>query len=454
MFIEDDTIVSQITPRGTSAVGIIRVSGIKTKSIILKVLKREIKPRYVYHLDFFGEKNVILDSGVAIWFLGPSSFTGEDVLELQGHGNQIILNSIVQRILSIKGVRIAEPGEFSKRAFLNGKIDLIQAEAISDLISSNSQYAIQASLNSLKGIFSKYLQKVLKLILELCVHIETEINFSEEENIIFDSKIDSKLKDISLNFLKFDKFSLKNNFDREGIRVVIAGHPNAGKSSLFNLLTLRDRSIVTNIKGTTRDVVYENILIKGTNIKLVDTAGIHNTRNKIEKIGIKKAWEEIKLAEHIFFVIDASLEIKKQKKYFKNFISFFSKSTKNISIILNKIDLVKNEQNFFAFKNFKILKISVKKEIGIESIWKIFKENIFFNENIENKFLARSRHLDALEKANKQLLLGIKNWKRKKNIELLAEDLKLIQNTLNKITGNVTSDDVLKKIFSDFCIGK
>ncbi|CAL4317769.1 tRNA uridine-5-carboxymethylaminomethyl(34) synthesis GTPase MnmE [Buchnera aphidicola] len=452
--LKTDTIVSQITPKGKSAVGIIRVSGYKTKNVILKVLKKKIKPRYAHYVNFFDKKNIVLDHGIAVWFSCPNSFTGEDVLELHCHGNQIILNSIIERIVSIEGIRIAEPGEFSKRAFLNGKIDLIQAEAIADIINANSRYAIQASLHSLKGVFSSYIQDLINLILKLCVHIEAEINFSEEENITLSSTIEDQLNNISLNFLKFNKFSIENNTDKEAVRVVIVGHPNAGKSSLFNTLVLKDRSIVTNISGTTRDIIDENLLINGVNVKIIDTAGLHNSKDKIEKIGIQRAWEEIKISEYIFFVMDASLSMQTQKKIFKNFIFSLSDDLKNIIIILNKIDLIKKNQQLFSSKKHLVIKISVKKDVGIDLIWKVLKENIIFNGNIEDKFLARFRHLCAIKLANKQFTKGIKNWNKKKNIELLAEDLKIVQNTLNKITGNITSDDVLKKIFSNFCIGK
>ncbi|WP_343152781.1 tRNA uridine-5-carboxymethylaminomethyl(34) synthesis GTPase MnmE [Buchnera aphidicola] len=452
--LKTDTIVSQITPKGKSAIGVIRVSGINTRKVISKVLKKKIKPRYVYYVNFFDKKNIILDSGIAIWFVSPNSFTGEDVLELHSHGNPIILNSIIERIISIDGIRIAEPGEFSKRAFLNGKIDLVQAEAISDVINAQSRHAVQASLNSLKGIFSRYIKDLIKLILKLCVHIEAEINFSEEENITLDFNISYQLRNISLSFSKFNKFSIENNTEKEAVRVVIVGHPNAGKSSLFNALVLEDRSIVTDISGTTRDVIYENLLINGTNVKIVDTAGLHDSKDRVEKIGIQKAWEEIKIAEYIFFVIDANLNIEIQKKHFEKFIFSLSDNSKNIIIILNKIDLVKKNKKLFTSKKHLVIKISVKKDIGINLIQKILKESIIFYGNTEDKFLARFRHISALKIAKKQFIIARKNWNKQKNIELLAEDLKIIQNTLNKITGKITSDDVLKKIFSEFCIGK
>ncbi|CAL4317722.1 tRNA modification GTPase MnmE [Buchnera aphidicola (Chaitophorus sp. 3695)] len=450
-----DTIIAQITPIGNGGVYILRISGKKSSIVLKSVLHCVLKPRYATYLPFYDVNNEILDKGISIWFPSPNSYTGEDVLELQGHGNNILANLLIKRILKISNIRIARPGEFSERAFLNKKIDLIQAEAISDLINASSEAAIKASVKSLQGDFSNFINRIINKITNLRVNIEYELEFSEENINSIQINFYNEIKKI-IKYLKNILFIAKNGVClHESIKIVISGFPNSGKSSLFNMLSCKKSSIVTNIKGTTRDLIYNQINFHNKIIELVDTAGIRKTTDKVEKIGISLAKKEMNQTDILLFMIDSSQNIKIQiNKFFKLKKNVFSKV--NVILIFNKIDLNNIDPSIFLDNKINFLCISIKKKIGLEYFYKSLKEILkdYKNFSGENIYIARQRHIEEIKLAKKELLIGKKNFKTNKNYEILAYHLQNTQNFLNKITGKINSEDILNKVFSNFCIGK
>lgn len=454
----NDTIVAQATPIGKSSIGIIRVSG-RQSSIIAKSLLGKIpEPRYASYLSFFDIKKNVIDKGIAIWFPKPNSFTGEDILEFQGHGGQVVLDLILKNILLLPGIRLAKPGEFSERAFLNKKIDLVQAESIIDLINASSEQGAIAAISSLQGKFSHIIKKLLSSVTNIRILIESNIDFPDEEiNFITENKIKSKLKNILniINIAITESTKVRKLYD--GINIVLVGETNVGKSSLMNILTGENTSIVTNIPGTTRDIIQRKIDInQGISINISDTAGLRKTNNLIESIGIKLTFKEINKADHIIFIIDGSVYYVHQiKKIILNATKKIKK-IKNIIFIYNKIDIVKIKAKITKVLNYDVIYLSSTTGEGVDLLLN-YLENIIYNNDIkntsENKLLARHRHIQALKKVKVHLLKSI-SYLSLKNIELLAEELKLSQHYLGEITGKFTSDNLLEKIFSKFCIGK
>ncbi|CAL4317673.1 tRNA modification GTPase MnmE [Buchnera aphidicola (Sipha maydis)] len=454
----DTTIVAQVTPQGNGGVYIVRISGKKSHRVSLDVLGKFLKPRYASYVKFFDVNSEVLDQGIGIWFPAPNSYTGEDVLELQGHGNSYIVKLLIKRILKIPGIRIARPGEFSERAFLNDKIDLTQAESIIDLINASSESAVKASLKSLNGSFSDKIKNIINKVVDIRVMLESELNFSEEEdlNINFKKKFLKKIKNIINCLDNLLCLSKNRKIIQNGIKVVIAGFPNTGKSSFFNLLSCKKFSIVTNIKGTTRDLIHNKIYFNKFLIELTDTAGIRRTQNKVEKIGISLAKKEIYKSEILFFLIDIT---KNKNDQLKKFFKFIQKLPSSITIILicNKIDLTNIPPHLSIYKNIHCIYMSIKKKIGLDIFIKYFKKILKkYNYDVcgENFFLARQRHLEEIILAKKELILGKKEWKKNKNYEVIAYFLQNAQNALNRVTGKIFSRDILNKIFSRFCIGK
>ncbi|ANF16843.1 tRNA modification GTPase TrmE [Buchnera aphidicola (Schlechtendalia chinensis)] len=454
---KNDTIVSRVTPEMRCNIGIIRVSGSLASIASIKILNKIPQPRYADYLPFLDNRGTIIDHGIALWFPSPFSFTGEDVLELQGHGNPVIINFLISNILSIPNIRLANPGEFSERAFLNGKIDLVQAESIVDLINSTSEKAVRAALQSLQGLFSSYIKKIVKKVIQFRTILETLINFSEDEtNLNCEDDILGKIDEIIILLKNVFRISIQGNILRDGVKVVICGIPNSGKSSLLNALSHTNRSIVTNISGTTRDVIYECISIKGILFNLVDTAGLRSTNDVIERIGIKFAWKEINLADHILFVIDGSHGFYNQIESYNNFVKSCSKNA-NITIVFNKLDLKKFKVNVDHFKENNYFCVSAQTGEGIKTLREHLHKNFMLKNSInsnEGIFLARQRHINILEKVLYCMEFSKKEWKKSVNIELLAEDMRICQNELNSIVGSFTSDELLSNIFSNFCIGK
>ena len=448
-----DTIVAQATPVGCGGVGIVRVSGEKTKLIAQRVLGCIPKPRYAT-LVKFRDVNFIIDKGIALYFPRPNSFTGEDVLELHGHGGPMIMDYLLRAVLK-SGARQARPGEFSERAFLNNKIDLVQAEAIADLINASSEQDVRSAMRSLQGEFSKRIHQLVESLIQLRVYIEAYIDFSEEEiDFLADSRIKESLENLVHQVQTIEKTTKKGALFREGITIVIAGEPNVGKSSLLNLLSGEERAIVTDIPGTTRDILREFIHIDGLPIHIIDTAGLRLTEDLVEKEGIRRAQKAIQQADLLLLVIDAS---KPTKDYKKTIIQWFPerKSTIRTIIVENKIDLTGEKcANKALSEEYSHIKLSVKTHDGIELLKEHLKDIVGFESANENNFTARRRHCDAIARAKIFLKNANNLFLNQKVGELVAENLRQAQNTLSEITGEFTSDDLLGKIFSEFCIGK
>ncbi|MDE3946097.1 tRNA uridine-5-carboxymethylaminomethyl(34) synthesis GTPase MnmE, partial [Glaesserella parasuis] len=298
-----ETIAAQATPIGRGGIGILRVSGPIATEVAQAVLGKCPKPRIADYLPFKDEDGTVLDQGIALFFKAPHSFTGEDVLELQGHGGQVILDLLLNRILKVKGVRIARAGEFSEQAFLNNKLDLAQAEAIADLIDATSEQAARSALKSLQGEFSNKINELVDSVIYLRTYVEAAIDFPDEEiDFLADGKIEAKLNEIIAQLANVRQEAKQGTILREGMKVVIAGKPNAGKSSLLNALAGREAAIVTDIAGTTRDVLREHIHIDGMPLHIIDTAGLREASDEVEKIGIKRAWDEIEQADHVLLM--------------------------------------------------------------------------------------------------------------------------------------------------------
>ena len=441
-----ETICAIASAIGQSGIGIVRVSGPLAKSTSKKILQADLKPRYAYYGAFYDQNNVI-DKGVAIFFPGPNSYTGEDVVEFQGHGGTSVLRKILEITMS-SGVRLAEPGEFSKRAFLNGKMDLIQAEAIQDLIQSNSEESALSAVRSLTGEFSIKINQVLSELISLRVFIEATIDFSDEEiDFIESHEVSNKLHTLKESLLDIQQTATQGAILRDGIHVAIAGKPNAGKSSLLNMLTKESSAIVTDIAGTTRDVLKETIHIDGMPIHIIDTAGLHDSDDVVEQEGIRRAHNEINNADIILLVFDS--------RDSKANLSILPDSVKNKPKILvrNKIDLAGHKSSVKKVGNITEISISAKNGDGIDALRESLSEFAGLNSGIEGVFVARKRHLDAIEEtlefinsASSQLNSG--------SSELVAEDLRQAGMKLGQITGEFSSDDLLGEIFSSFCIGK
>ncbi|CAL4326086.1 tRNA uridine-5-carboxymethylaminomethyl(34) synthesis GTPase MnmE [Buchnera aphidicola] len=450
----NETIIAQVTSPGKSAVGILRISGSQAKMVAFEILGKIPLARFATYSKFLDHDATVLDQGISLWFPGPFSFTGEDVLELQGHGSPLIMDLLIKRILSIhKEVRMAKPGEFSERAFLNGKMDLIQAEAIDDLINAETELSMRASLNSLQGDFSTHIGKLIEVLIDFRTNIELSIDFSEDVEIDFQNLIYKKFIELHDKFIEIKKTTSQGSLLKEGKKIVIVGPPNAGKSSLLNMLSCCERAIVTDIPGTTRDLLYENIIINGISCQLVDTAGLRNTDDKIERIGIIRAWEVIRKSDHVLFVIDKTMIKSEQKKICDEFVKNVSDNNIKITFVLNKNDLVKDKYSIKKIGKFSFINISARTGQGVDILLKHI-VNISINSNKEGVFIARRRHINQIDLAYNEFLEAEKNWKLFKNVELLADSLNIMHRFLGEITGRFTSNDLLKRIFSSFCIGK
>ena len=448
------TIAAQATSPGRSGVGIIRVSGPSTKIIAREILGKDIVARSAVFCNFFSKDRKIIDQGLAIYFSAPQSFTGEDVLELHGHGGQVIMDLLLRRILEL-GARLANPGEFTERAFLNRKLDLIQTEAIADLINAATEKAAQNAMRSLQGDFSKQINKLVALLIELRAQIEAAIDFAEEAEIekSANQNFINNINNISLQIKQLKNTAKQGVILRDGVTAVITGNPNAGKSSLFNCLSGQDAAIVTNIPGTTRDVLRAWIQIDGLPVNVLDTAGLHDQPDLIEEEGIRRAWEEIKKADHVLLVVDASANQERDlNKLTKDFLKIISPKN-SFTVLYNKIDLTGEEAKIIKGNNIDSIYLSTKTGSGLDLLKQHLKAKSGFCDAADG-FSARRRHLDALERAE-NYLQNIQNDLLDSNkLELIAEELKHAQQALGEITGEVTVDDLLNKIFSEFCVGK
>lgn len=449
-----DTIAAVATPSGRGGVGIIRISGSQVPEIAIKILGKLPTPFTASHRLFKDNHGETLDDGVAIYFPGPKSFTGEDVLELQGHGGHIVMDMLLKRCLEL-GARIARPGEFSERAFLNDKLDLTQAEAISDLIDSGSEQAARSALRSLQGDFSQAIDSLLQKMIEMRVYVEAALDFPEEEiDFLADESVKIRLDEIKQQLQAITQKAKQGSLLRNGLHLVIMGKPNAGKSSLLNALSGNDTAIVTDIAGTTRDVLHESINLDGMPLHLVDTAGLRESDDPVEKIGIERAWKAIEKADMALLLKDDTYRDNGSKIVNKDddIERIIQKLPKQLPLIIvnNKIDLSKKEAGKVGNEIF----LSAKHKIGIDALKTELKERMGYQQNNEDSFIARRRHLQALQRTKEFVENAEIQLVQFNAGELMAEELRQAQDELGLITGKFTSDDLLGEIFSNFCIGK
>ncbi|MCL1079406.1 tRNA uridine-5-carboxymethylaminomethyl(34) synthesis GTPase MnmE [Parashewanella spongiae] len=455
-----DTIVAQATAPGRGGVGIIRVSGPEVTRVAQSILGYTPKVRYADYCEFKDSDGQVIDQGIALFFKAPNSFTGEDVLELQGHGGQVVLDMLIKRVLETNNVRTAKPGEFSEQAFMNDKLDLTQAEAIADLIDASSEQAAKSALHSLQGEFSAQIHQLVDQVTNLRLYVEAAIDFPDEEvDFLSDGKIANSLYKIIDRLSEVQNSAEQGALIREGMKVVIAGRPNAGKSSLLNALAGKESAIVTEIAGTTRDVLREHIHIDGMPLHIIDTAGLRNTDDAVEKIGIERAWDEINQADQVLFMVDATTTNSVDPHdIWPEFIDRLPKNL-GVTVVRNKADVTQEPISISNHKtsnelSYPVHRISAKNGDGMHELKQYLKSLMGYQSNLEGGFIARRRHLQALELANQHLFIGKEQLEVYQAGELLAEELRMTQLALSEITGQFTSDDLLGKIFSSFCIGK
>ena len=449
-----DTIAAQATPPGRGGVGIIRISGPQSADLARQLLGTLPKPRYAHYGPFYGAEGEVMDEGIALWFPGPNSFTGEDVLELQGHGGPIIMDMMLKRVLAC-GVRMARPGEFSERAFLNDKLDLAQAEAIADLIDSASEQAARNAVRSLQGAFSDKVHQLVDKLTHLRMYVEAAIDFPEEEiDFLADGKVMADLEAIQAELQTVQNSAGQGALMQEGMTVVIAGRPNAGKSSLLNCLSGKDSAIVTDIAGTTRDVLREQIHIDGMPLHIVDTAGLRETPDQVEQIGVERAWNEIKKADRVLLMVDSSETSETDPhQLWPEFVERLPASVP-LTVVRNKIDHSGEQPGIDLNGPVPVLRICAKSGEGVDNLTRHLKETVGYTGSTEGGFSARRRHLDALEQAGEFINNGHYQLLNMGAGELLAEDLRMAQQALGEITGQMSADELLGKIFGSFCIGK
>ena len=437
-----DTIAAIATASGKGAIGIIKISGAQSHEIGQLLTNQKLKPRLARYTQFCGTDGIAIDHGVAIYFKGPDSYTGEDVLELQSHGNHVLLDQLLHAATAA-GARPARPGEFTERAFLNDKMDLAQAEAVSDLIQASTAEAASAAVRSLQGEFSASVAVILEQLLNCRVYIESALDFAEEEiDFLKDNELAERFAELDSDVSQLLSRSNEGALLRDGISIVIAGLPNVGKSSLLNRLTGQNTAIVTDIAGTTRDVLKEKINIDGMPIHIIDTAGLRSSDDPIEQEGVRRAHDQIKQADRILFVVTAGQEPDE---------SLLAELPAGVpvSVVLNKSDLERENNS-----NQPGIRVSAKTGEGFEDLRSHLKQCAGFEKTSEGALMARRRHIDALLNAQQHISSAHHKLVNEGAGELAAEELRQAQDQINLITGEFTSDDLLGEIFSRFCIGK
>lgn len=445
-----ETIVAPATPLIKSSIAIVRVSGPLTKDIIKKhITTKNVKPRYAYHAFFKDSEGKELDEIVFIYYKEPKSYTGEDMLEIFFHGNPTIVKLSIEELIK-DGCVLAKRGEFTRRALLNGRIDLVKAKSIESLIEAKTKFGIERVIYNLKGGFSKIINELKEKLIYLIANLEADIEFSDEgiENITI-PEIKSILDDINNTIEKLSDKIRDQRFITEGIKLSILGYPNVGKSSLFNALIEKDRAIVSDIEGTTRDYIEDSFEIYGIPVKIIDTAGFRKTEDKVEIFGIEKALEKALESDLILFVLDASRDIKEEE------IELFEKiKHKNILIVLNKIDIAKDIKKTIAnFENYNIINISIKEKKGLEDLKKSLFEMVGKSVVSEDFLFISLQDMEIIRKVKekiKDLLSSLQGL----SSEIIMLEVRDILNYLEEIIGNVYTEEVLDKIFSSFCIGK
>lgn len=446
---ESSNIVAIATAAGHAGIGIVRVSGTNLSNLIKGLTKKSsLTPRLATYSDFFDAKGEVIDSGIILYFKAPYSFTGEDVIELQGHGSPVVLKMLLERCLEL-GCVMAKPGEFSRRAYLNGKIDLVQAESIIDLIHAENEASAKGAIKSLQGVFSNYINQVNQSLINIRMFIESSIDFPDEDIEFIDKeKIHSKLNKIKEDLMQLVASTRKGVLLNSGANVVIMGKPNVGKSSILNALAESEVAIVTNVAGTTRDVIREKIQVEGIVLNIFDTAGIRATDDLVEQIGIKRAESTIKNADLCLVIYDLT-----QNNDYDELINLIPPDVPKI-YVYNKVDLLNKASSTERFdaSNIKVY-LSAKTGDGLP----LLKEAILKLLGLQNSFslpdiyVARTRHLEAIKMALWHIEQAFLNWK---HLELLAQDVREAHLCLGSIVGEFSSDDLLGEIFKNFCIGK
>jgi tRNA modification GTPase len=442
-----DTIAAIATASGAGGIGVVRVSGELSQSIANQILNQCPAPRHAAYLPFYDANQLLIDRGIAIFYQNPHSYTGEDVLELQAHGGTALMQILLARCIEL-GARLAEPGEFTRRAYLNDKIDLAQAEAVADVINASTIEAARSAVRSLSGEFSNSINQTLAKLINLRMYVEACLDFPEEEiDFIPQGKVTEKLATIVTElktvFLKAKQGSLL----REGMHIVLVGQPNVGKSSLMNQLSGEEVAIVTPVAGTTRDSIKNLIQINGLPLHIIDTAGLRETNDEVEKIGIARTYQALENAQVALLLVDAAHGIGDNEK------SILTRLPQEISKIWvhNKIDATKESAKLVDNAGEIHIYLSAKTGEGVELLKRHLLSIAGYQQNAEGVFMARDRHLSAMRQVEEHLLLAQKNMHQ---AELVAEELRLAQEALGSITGEFTPDDLLGEIFSKFCIGK
>ena len=454
--LDGDTIVAIATAPGRGGVGIVRLSGASARRIGEDLCQQTFTPRHAHFCRFHNRAGNVLDNGIGLFFRAPHSFTGEDVVELQAHGGPVILDLLLKACCE-RGARPARPGEFSERAYLNDKIDLAQAEAIADLINSTTEQAALNATRSLQGEFSRRINELVERVTRLRVYVEAAIDFPEEEiDFLADGQVQGQLDAIRAQLDAVLVAARQGSLLREGMKLVIAGKPNAGKSSLLNALSGQDSAIVTPIEGTTRDVLREHIQIDGMPLHIVDTAGLRDSRDAVEQEGIRRAWKEMESADHILLVVDGSDARASSEDAHQVWPERDSHPIRDIpvTIVHNKCDLSGHGPAIRHRHDSDIITLSARTGAGLDLLKEHLKTCMGYSAREEGNFSARRRHLQALERASASLEQGRQQLQGAGAGELLAEDLRSVQQHLGAITGAVSSEDLLGEIFSSFCIGK
>ena len=444
-----DTIAAIATASGNGGVGIIRLSGKEARSIALNLTQHQtFKSRFAHFTSFYEDQNQILDSGICLYFPAPASYTGEDVIELQAHGGTVVLDMLLRRVLSL-GARLANAGEFTERAFLNNKLDLTQAEAIADLIESSTEQSVRSAQKSMQGVFSEQINSLVEELTKLRIYVEAAIDFVDEEiDFLGDGVVETKIITLTEKIQAIQKTAEQGRLLRDGMTVVLVGKPNAGKSSLLNALAGHEAAIVTEIAGTTRDVLRERIQIAGIPLHIIDTAGLRDSDNPIEQEGIRRARQELIKADCIVLLVDA-----REGQSTPELLNSLPSDIPLITVY-NKIDLINQSPQRKDTSIGCDIYLSLKPEEGLDLLKDKLKQSMGYTETSDTVFIARRRHVEALNRADEFVKNALNQLQTTIAGELIAEDLRQAQNSLAEITGTVSSDDLLGKIFSNFCIGK